>query len=62
MIKNEIRKSPVNAITNFLPTEDVKNSDHFIDCKFCLSMPPGLGFGKQEQPIRNQEPQNFTQK
>ena len=28
--KKLMRKRPVNAITNFLPMEDVKNSDHFI--------------------------------
>jgi hypothetical protein len=31
-----MRKSPVKAITNFLPTDEVKNSDHFIECMFCL--------------------------
>src|ERR1043165_3103980 len=30
-IKNKIRDKPVTAITNFLPTDEVKNSDHFIN-------------------------------
>ena len=29
-------EKPVKAITNFLPTEDVKNSDHFIGMYFFL--------------------------
>jgi hypothetical protein len=29
-IKKSIRNNPVSAITHFLPTEEVKNSDHFI--------------------------------
>src|SRR5580698_2182605 len=28
--RNEIRKMPVSDIINFLPIEEVKNSDHFI--------------------------------
>src|SRR6185369_755245 len=30
-IKNKIRDNPVTAITNFFPTDEVKNSDHFIN-------------------------------
>jgi hypothetical protein len=29
-IRKEIRNKPVNAITSFLPTAEVKNWDHFI--------------------------------
>ena len=29
-IRKEIRKNPVNAITIFLPTAEVKKKDHFI--------------------------------
>jgi hypothetical protein len=29
-IKKEIRNKPVRPITNFLPIDEVKNSDHFI--------------------------------
>jgi hypothetical protein len=28
--RNEIRKIPVRDIINFLPIDEVKNSDHFI--------------------------------
>ena len=31
--KKEIRNNPVNAITNFFPTDDVKNSENFINQK-----------------------------
>ena len=37
--KNVIRKIPVRAITNFLPTAEVKKWDHFISRakKFCVA-------------------------
>jgi hypothetical protein len=33
MTKKEIRNKPVKAITSFFPTDEVKNSDHFISNK-----------------------------
>jgi hypothetical protein len=30
MTRNVMRNKPVNAITSFFPTDEVKNSDHFI--------------------------------
>ena len=64
MIKNEMRKSPVRAITNFLPTDDVKNSDHFIECMFCLWR---CAWGRwkldeQVQPIRKSRVLRFYAK
>ena len=32
--RKEIRNNPVKPITNFFPTADVKNSDHFMYVRF----------------------------